>query len=434
MNQTNSNNIHISSVLLMFLFLFAPPLIPKINFIIFMGIIAAFYLFTEYKKEVSTLVGNQKFKNLVILIFVSYIYIATIMLLGLFFDPVNAANYLKTIYRIFLVFPVTIIISLFLLFNFKEKKYNKIQILKVIISAGLIQLIFTVSMVVFSPLRDLLLMIIHFNTGNELSQNLWHLQRRFFAFSQNVFDTFGYGTGIIAALSLFYALYTNKYKLIILFPLLLLVPLFNARTGIIIGMLGLFYIFLYLMIDGKVIKMIKISVLALILSISIIPVYSYLSEKSPETIMWVESGYLDIISVIKGEEGSDSATVILSDEKWELPDDLRLVFGSGHTVFEADGYRHSDIGYVNDIWLVGIVGFIIFYSFFALLLVYAIQRSISKLDTILILYLTSAFLMTNIKTIVYSYNVGTALILFLLIYFAFENRIYEKNNENEVLK
>lgn len=63
-------------------------------------------------------------------------------------------------------------------------------------------------------------------------------------------------------------------------------------------------------------------------------------------------------------ERSNTASLLFSKKFWTLPTFPEIIFGTGHTVFSVKGFAHSDVGYVNGLWLCGILGVMILYSLF----------------------------------------------------------------------
>jgi len=301
------------------------------------------------------------------------------------------------------------------------------DLLKSVIYAGLLQAGITGIMLLSSEIRSFLLQILYFNTGNELSQNLWHIQRRFYAFSHNVFDTFGYGTGIIAAIPLFYGIINNRYKYFVLSVILLVVPLFNSRTGLIIFFIGVICAIPFLVFQTKIKNLFKLTFILSTIYILSSFSFQYISDNFPNTINWAKNGIDDFVYFFKGNVGNDSVSIITSSEKWHLPEKYWILTGTGHNVYGASGYSHSDVGYVNDLWLVGLLGIFLLYLPFIFLVIMALKKTSSIKVKSFIVFLMTAFFVANVKTIVLNYNVGTSITLLFLFFIVYYN-------ENDKLK
>lgn len=427
--ENNIPKIKLSYVIYIFLFVFAPPIVPKVNFILILFAYSLIQLLTKYKRRVMYAFKQSGALFYTKLMLVSMIYLTVIMFFGFLLDPVNLTNYINTWYRFFMIFPVVITCIIFIILRSEELGYGFKELLKGLIYAGLIQATTTMLMLLFPEFRNFLLKVLYFNTGNELSQNLWHIQRRFYAFSHNVFDTFGYGAGILAALPLFYGILTNKYKYFTFALFLLLVPLFNSRTGLIIFFIGVSCVFPFVVFQTNFKRLFKAIFVFLIMYIVILISFSFLVESFPNTFGWVESGINDVLGFLKGEMGDDSLSVITSSEKWHMPESIWILTGTGHNVYGARGYYHSDVGYVNDIWLVGILGLTLLYLPIITLFIKALKEIKILKARALIVFLMASFFVTNIKTIVLNYNVGTSIVFLITLFM-----IFNRNSINRIKK
>lgn len=92
---------NITLYMYLFCFIFAPPIIPNINFVLIVFVYSFFKIITKYKKEVKEVFGKSKLNTFLQLIIIAYLYILIIILIGVLIDPVNFSNYIKVIYRFF---------------------------------------------------------------------------------------------------------------------------------------------------------------------------------------------------------------------------------------------------------------------------------------------------------------------------------------------
>ncbi len=421
MTEKITPKIKLTYVTFIFLFIFAPPIVPKINFVIVLFGYALYKLVTKHRKKVMHVISRSGGSLYIKLMFFSWIYLLVIMFFGYLFDAVNISNYLTTWYRFFMIFPIVFVCIFYIIIVSESLGYRYTELLRAIIYAGLLQALITVLMLIFSPFREVLLKIAYINTGDELTQNLWHLQRRYYAFSHSMLDTFGFGTGLIASVSFMYALITKKSRYFVFSIILLVVPLFNSRTGLVVFLIGMFLSIFLLLRQPNVRGITRVIIVASGLSIILYFSYDFLLENFSTTIAWAESGISDFFAFFTGGSGDDSVSVITSSEKWFLPDSFWIFTGTGHNVFEAQGYAHSDVGYVNDIWLAGIVGSIFIYLPITVLFLKALLIA-DKSQKILLLFLIISFYVANVKTIILNYNVGTSCILLIVLFMIYEKR------------
>ncbi|MNC42449.1 hypothetical protein D3C75_912640 [compost metagenome] len=72
---------NISLYIYLFCFIFAPPLVPKINFILIVFLFSLFKLMTSYNGQVTQILEKSKIKMFLQLIMVAYLYIFVIILI-----------------------------------------------------------------------------------------------------------------------------------------------------------------------------------------------------------------------------------------------------------------------------------------------------------------------------------------------------------------
>lgn len=118
----------------------------------------------------------------------------------------------------------------------------------------------------------------------------------------------------------------------------------------------------------------------------------------------------------------NTAELLFSDKFWNIPTGLALVFGTGHTIYGAEGYSHSDVGYINDLWMAGIVGCLMLYAAFALLFIKAFKGTKKLNIKCLILFFAAAILVFQVKANAIMFNAGINTILPLLFFICFSEK------------
>lgn len=409
----------IGLVFYLFCFIFAPPIIPKINFIFVVFVYSLIQLYKRKRSLVKSVFIQSKLKCFCTYMILAYFYIIIIMLFGMIFVNVGLSNYIKTIYRFILIIPITVTCILYILVRAKEMQYDIYELIYAIIKAGLIQATLAIVMFLSPSIKQFLVNIMFANTGDDITQNLWVYQRRLYAFSNSILDSFGYGTGVIATLPIFLA-FKRKVKYLFYVPFLLIVPLLNSRTGLIIFGIGLAISLPLYLCRMNIKRVVKTSISILLILFCINIGYGIVKEVNPTTVMWVENGISDFISLFsKDNEVSsmgytESVSSLFNEEKWYLPNSIGLIFGTGHNVYQAKGFKHSDVGYINDLWLGGVVGVILFYSPLIVLLIMEAKNKKQRELKYLLYYLLLAFIVANIKGYMINYNVGMAVTLSIL--------------------
>ena len=420
----NINKSSLFFCLYLFCIIFAPPIIPRINFMLILALFSCWKLMKENKKTLLKICFNSKilFWSLSMLVFIFYVFVVMIgnYLLG---DGATISHYIITLYRfgiIVIYLPCVVYVFVWM----RKLNYDLWDLVYSLIMAGLIQAGICLASLLIPPFKEALVNYSYFSTGNEIYLNEFFNSRRLYGFSNDVLDSFGFGTGIIASLPLYYSVHTRQFKYIFLIPVLLIVPLLNARTGLIIfGVCFILWIFTLPVLEKKYLKKYLIS-FALIGFIGVIIVgIVYLINADA-----IVSTFADILSIFKfvftGElstPGLDTASNLFKSSAWYLPSDpLQMIFGSGHTVFSLNDFAHSDVGYINDLWLSGIIGTIGLYSLFFYLLVKSWRKG-ERLQNMLTLSLTVSLFIFQIKGRAVMYSVGTAVILLIQFYLIYQN-------------
>lgn len=430
-------------ILYIFCLLFAPPIIPKINVGLLAVIFSTLLIFTKYKQsyiKVLKTSGILKFSAFFVL-FLIYLFITTginVLLLG---ERVQLMHYITLWYRYFLIVPVLAFACIYICLRARELNYSPKDLLYCFIFASLLQCILVFLTLIFPSLKDLFIKIIYQNTGDEYLSIAWVTDRRGFGFSNTFVDSFGWGMGLIATLPLF-LIKKDNLKPVLLIPFLLIISLVNARTGLVMFAIGIVFglYILFLTLKGSRLKAKLISLgwinLAIVMLIILCVIILLLN---PLTLKWVGSGIAsflpdtatqpnalsDAIDSLKNDADTTTTEVLFSDRFWNLPKDYILLFGSGHSIGGAKGYENSDVGYVNDLWIGGIIGSAILYLAFLTIFKSAFKSAKGFAFKSLVLFLWVCFLIFQIKanSITFSAGLNTTLpILFYIIH-------HSKNSE-----
>lgn len=148
------------------------------------------------------------------------------------------------------------------------------------------------------------------------------------------------------------------------------------------------------------------------------PVTEEISTQEQESTTQKEPGFWENLSANSSDY--NTADLLFSDRFWNLPTGLALVFGTGHSIYGAEGYPHSDVGYVNDLWTSGIVGVLVLYAAFALVFISAFRRTRDLNVRLMILFFAAAMLIFQVKANAIMFNAGMATILPILFFISFD--------------
>lgn len=360
--------------ILMFFILFAPPLIKNVNIIIPITFFYILVLFLKYRKELFEFLNNSAIKKFLLLfvVYLGYFFI----IVGINFilgNVVDISNYIVSLYQFFLVM-LSFIISMYFVIYMKKNNMTIIDLLSFIVGAGLIQAVITLLMLLNSSIKEYFINLMYVNTGNEKLKGEWLTETRFYGFAQSLLDLFGLGTGIIASLPLFF--YSYRKVVLCYIPLLILVPFMNSRTGLLIFVVALIIFMFSIILNRR--KQI-FGIVILISAFILVPViFNFIREFSPDTVNWIIRDFSSFF-----ENNGGTAETLFSADFWQIPTNLfSFIFGTGHTLYNASGFAHSDVGYINSLWRDGIVGMALVYGNFIIFLQRAKENTDPKLKII----------------------------------------------------
>ncbi|WP_424475222.1 hypothetical protein [Oceanobacillus kimchii] len=406
-------------VIYLFLIIFAPPVIP-INIVILIASFTLLIILINYRSKAIDMLRASSIKHFILLLAIAVVYI--LFVIGsniIFFSGDYYVNYITSIYRIVILIIMQLICITYVLLFCQKYKLSLRDILVSIVSAGAIQSLIALAALLFPSFKNLLIEVMIINTGstaffNENSYSYAYTYR-YYGFSATLLDTFGYGTGIIAIISVFLAF---KYNLgyLILFPICVIAPFLNSRTGLLVILVGLILLLPVLFKRFSLLRIIKVFILTIFAIITSVILYNILTKISPNTVHWVIDGFESIFNFVRGESYDRYSTAdnLFSDDFWSLPPDLFFVFGAGHTVYGIKelGF-HSDVGYINLLWLGGIIGLILILIPFIYLFIKSLIGSKNNSNIYLVLFIICSFFITMIKADLIGYNSGTILVLLI---------------------
>jgi len=393
-----------------------PPIIPDINILYLLDIFAALAIITKYKSEYLVLSSNRYFSFFQISF---YIFGVTTILHNIYDwtmgNRLENGEYITNIYRIVGVAILISVCSIYVVCYCKRYNFNFKQLCICIMYAGLLQSIFTLIMLLFPSAKRYFnnLFVLHVYGSLENSGiSSWIFKERLYGFANVLYDGFGYGTGIIAGIAIWLMLDEKKVRIkyVLYVIILIMVPILNSITGFFIALIALFIKMLQIIKNRKINKN-SFTYIILFFSSSIMGLL-ILSGKASAA---VDRLLLNILAIFGKYNKVTSYSNLMRASYWTLPSRvIDRVIGTGHTVYTTDQFIHSDTGYTNMIWMVGILGSIWLYSTF-LIPIYK-EYKISKTDFQkgVLLFVMISFLFFEIKGIGVAINTGMPIILTLM--------------------
>lgn len=373
-----------------FLLLYHPPILP-INIIHILVLIAIIYLYTN-RYEI-TLKKQNGYKFFIVM---NSLFFCFSTLLNIY-----NRNYIN-IYSIFL-FVFELQICVFFL-NFYTKK-NDISLLKICIISGIIQAIIALLSFFIPFLQTQIINLFIFNGYPK--ETIWFTGKRFFGFASQLTFTMPI-LQIVLVILLIDILFEKKEEInlwkIIGSLLLVFSAIINARTSIIVLLLGLLYL------AYKYRRMILLKhYVCFFITVGLMLILVFII--SPITFNWIFDGVREILLLVSGQD-KDGYFEVLFESFIFFPNNVKgLLIGEGVNVFNTsvNGLR-SDVGYIIDIWNYGLIGMILRYSGTILGLIKNNKTMCFSL------FLLSIALVCNIKGIIFELN---EIIVFISIYICF---------------
>ena len=401
--------------LFLFVMIFNPPIIPRIN--LFLAFVSTLIILLKYRYRIKRIMRQSKINSWGFWIGVLFLYAFTIPLVIslLMNDIVNIENYSALINRYAVLFITVVPCAIHLICILEKKGYDYHFFIETVINAGLIESFLCILAFLFPTIKKAFVSIMAKNAASSLYENRWYITVRSYGFAGTLVDVFGFGIAVIAGISFLYGI-INKQRYIVYSIIILLASLLNARTGVVIYiisvLISIFYIF-----SQRFVKMIFRIIIAIIVILILSAGVIYVVSKNSATMGWIQS-LTDSIKRAINERSIRSFGVLFSDNFWELPDGMRTIIGTAHSKYKAEGYSHSDVGYINDIWFSGIIGCCILYGSLVKIALNVYKNCDNNiLIKLCMIHILICFFLFNIKAASYAYNPGMATILTIIFLF-----------------
>ncbi|OUP03365.1 hypothetical protein B5F37_01680 [Drancourtella sp. An210] len=217
-----------------------------------------------------------------------------------------------------------------------------------------------------------------------------------------------FGTPVIQSVLAVFILFFKEKKGIkdyVCVAVIFFSAIINARISIIIILVGFFT----LIISRKVSFRRKIvdCLLYFIVLFCVVRIGTiFLKEYSPLTYEWIIRGINEIeVAIGSGNADKYSYITYFTDKNtYRLPDNAwGIIFGEGITVMTGTNAfnMNSDVGYINDIWLGGVLYVVLVYSLFIRMITKIMRNCVPKYSQIGLFFLL-LFPILNIKGITFT--------------------------------
>lgn len=342
----------------------------------------------------------------------------------------------------FLLLPINLA---WLLVYSKRKNFASGSLMQAVFYAIVIQLVFVIAAYLLPPVKDAIIWLMQIN-GNWTER--WTENRpdeyRMFGFAKSLFDTFGFGLGILSAVPWIIAYRRKNLSYLLILPLIFFAVFINARTGLVImGVTTLTFLIFYslnwrnfLNETGKISRQNKRTLLAICVMtiVASVGIASFINRGGYlSTIIWRDiGGYVRFIA--SGGDITETygtqAHINLSGEWWTVPERPdQLLIGAGQSVYGSDSTQgfSSDVGYINNIWILGVLGTIVLHSvLFYTMWKYTSRKYLGR--TFAILSIVSILLFQVKGSAFWSANLGIASIILIYSIYYYEEHIQKRDS------
>lgn len=413
-----------------FLVVFSPPFLPYMNAIV--AIISFCVVLFNYRKIGQYVITKSKMLYWIFSLFITFclVFCVSLPISIIFFnDTVSIGHYQSIINRYGLLVLVVFSCGTLLLSWMHKRNRDIYFLLRILIYAGVIEGCCSICALLFPSVKSFFIQQMDFSNS---SRDAWFVAVRAYGFANTLVDTFGYGIAILSGISFYYGIIRKQFIFIIYSCITAISALLNARTGVVILCGGIFLLLLFILYKKRS-KFFRIcfSLLTIIFSCTIL--FIFLKINYPSTAEWIEDGLSGLINMVIEQDiasGSSGLQTLFSEQFWNVPADVRIFFGTGHSLFLADGYLQSDVGYINEIWIYGLIGIAVSFGFILYLGISCYRNTKDVLLQVIVLYLVAAFFVFNIKASAYGGNPGAISTLMILFGIKFYSNMLKTETTN----
>ena len=278
--------------------------------------------------------------------------------------------------------------------------------LHLMVYATVLQLFCVLLSLAIPSVRDMFITLTLRYTQSDVMINAFNTMgsKRGYGFSANLFDAFGYIVAMLISFTFLLGLETKKKRLILLAFVMLIMPALNARTGLLLSLMGLSVVFCFYL-NRKHIPLYIVGALALV--ICIVFVYQrFVPEVSKQ---WLILGVEQTNALLHGRVIGVYGQILGEDLVWPP----RMILGEGASPEFLEGYIGIDSGYIQYLWRFGVIGSVCLLA--AQFLLFAVAwRSNKRRAARCILAIFPVMILTYLFKLYSWGNLGAAFILFSL--------------------
>ncbi len=391
-------------IALVFFLLYYPPVF-MVNSLHIIGCLSWIYILCRKQSIIDNL-NIQKIIKLYLFLILVTIYIFIIAMLN-----GNSYEILATfLYWMIDIIPACIVVTDMSL----HRKYTEMDVLVLLLIVGSLQGL--LSLIAFCYPEFKFLFVQQMIKYGYEETTLQLAEFRMYGVSSNLTFATPIAQSMLAMIALHLSIRRNL-AFIIFVPLLLFSAIINARTSMIVILIGSLMVFLSIIkFDYKFVF--RSIVIVSVSTIIVIYLLNIIEHNSTETYEWMEIGIDEIKQFTQGNI-TGYFTYLSDKDKYLLPSGVGLLFGEGSFLLGSKKYLLvSDIGWINDIWRGGIFCSIMIYLFFSnmLLQIYRHKGQYADLNKYISLLIFLILIVTNFKGPIFTSNEVITLLFIVYIF------------------
>lgn len=342
----------------LFFAIFLPPLISISMTYITMVVMLAYIIISEFSRGYVTLRRGKGFKLLLLFVpFFVYVFFQVIINCVSAESSMEKSAYIYNITHI-VTSSVYIVIS-YCFINMFVQKNRDINIVRCLITAGLIQTVLTFASLLSDSLHSTFLNLYFSNTKNEINSKLVTMDSwRAHGLTSYYFDSLAFILSGICLIAIVYALCSKRLRYYLIGIVILLAAVIGARTSIVLVLVGAILLFIYYAKQQNYYDIVKWIMVIIIVFTVLYFVFNSLGEGFRT---WLATGWKTLLGLFSDSSNVGAFSEIL-DADITFPKDI--IFGLGAKPealhFFGKNGTHIDNGYIQLLWRFGVFGMILF--------------------------------------------------------------------------
>lgn len=345
--------------IILFFWIFNPPVSRYISFtMLFLGISVMYVLFNiDQFWQVCRSYYVNRWLSAYAVFLLYYLFISALWCIEnpeYLMDEIR--RYISTVGSLLILFIISATITIYL----AKRKMDYSDLIDLIINAGMTQAIIGVASFLSPPVKRIFnTLMIHNSRSEKVVSIIKNAPFRNYGYASMLYDGFGLAMALIAIFALSRVLQGRK-RYIIAFAMISFAGLINARSSFYLVIAGSAAMMFYIRKFEKrsiIIRKIILIQFMVVLGIFLI---LYMIRSGSENAVWFTKGIESIVGALQGKENNEGYMAGLSNMTF-LPDSTRVFFfGTGLPTDILIGVV-SDVGYVQNIFMYGIIGSALLY-------------------------------------------------------------------------